>query len=505
MTRRLSVRRAAREDGHGHRQSRRRHGRDGHATDRVRDGFDARRAFGDSVQVSDPTDRAERAATATADRVLAADAGTRDHDARADGESTNETGVGRRVESAAERRLGAELGRGDRLPAGVRSALESRFGTDFGDVRVHTGPTAAAATRALDARAFTVGRRVVFDDGEFAPQTAPGRRLLAHELAHVSGRDEGDGVAGNDRGMSRDHGAGSDHGTVGETIHRQPRGGTESAGGPVHASPSPRIRSPAIEETLRQGSAVLGASEAGRPLTSEEEALARPIFGTSIDLSRVRLVSVGDEERSSRQAGLTGFQTGGTYVTIGNTIYVPSSFTVENRRMAQTLIHELVHVWQYQHGGTGYVSDSAVAQVTGALEHGTRNAAYGYTQDTRTIFEYPPEQQASIVENYFAMLRDRRLLSGSGGTSGVDFFSNHKTSDGGLIRLSAAQRRREIRAELAWHRERVQQLARAVPMTDFQQLQRRTQDLMGARDPMRDLVPEERRLTPLNPLLQIEF
>ena len=74
-----------------------------------------------------------------------------------------------------------------------------------------------------------------------------------------------------------------------------------------------------------------------------------------------------------------------------------------------------------------------------------------------------------------------------------------------MIRLSAAQRRREIRAELDWHRERVQQLARAVPMTDFQQLQRRTQDLMGARDPMRDMVPEERRLTPLNPILQIEF
>lgn len=484
MTRRLSVRRTAREDGDGRRRSRGRHGRSG---------FDARRAFGDSVRVSDPSDRTERAATGTADRVLADDAVTRGHDARTARDPGSATGVNRRVESAAERRLGEELGAGDRLPAGVRTAFESRFGTDFGDVRIHSGPAATAATQSLDAQAFAVGRRVVFGDGEFAPQTAPGRRLLAHELAHVSGRDEAYG------------GAGSDHGVVGETIHRQPRGGTESAGGPAHASPSPRIRSPAIEETLRQGSVVVGTSEAGRPLTSDEQALARPIFGNSIDLSRVRLVSFGDEERSTRQKGLTGFETGGTYVTIGNTIYVPSSFTVENRRMAQTLIHELVHVWQYQHGGTGYVSDSAVAQVTGALEQGTRNAAYGYTQTNRTIFEYPPEQQASIVENYFAMRRDRRLLADSGSTAGVDFFSNHKTSDGSLIRLSAAQRRREIRAELDWHRERVQQLARAVPMTDFQHLQRRTQDLMGAQDPTRDLVPEERRLTPLNPILRIDF
>lgn len=37
----------------------------------------------------------------------------------------------------------------------------------------------------VNARAFTVGRDVVFGRGQYAPQTAGGKRLLAHELTHV--------------------------------------------------------------------------------------------------------------------------------------------------------------------------------------------------------------------------------------------------------------------------------------------------------------------------------
>jgi uncharacterized protein DUF4157 len=35
------------------------------------------------------------------------------------------------------------------------------------------------------ARAYTVGREVVFADGQFAPKNSDGQSLLAHELAHV--------------------------------------------------------------------------------------------------------------------------------------------------------------------------------------------------------------------------------------------------------------------------------------------------------------------------------
>ena len=66
-----------------------------------------------------------------------------------------------------------------------RAFMESRFGHDFSKVRVHhDGPSAASAT-AVNALAYTVGPQVVFGPGRYRPQTADGRMLLAHELAHV--------------------------------------------------------------------------------------------------------------------------------------------------------------------------------------------------------------------------------------------------------------------------------------------------------------------------------
>ena len=67
-----------------------------------------------------------------------------------------------------------------------REFFEPRFGHDFSDVRVHADTQAEAATHGLKARAFTVGRDVVFAAGEYQPQSMRGRTLLAHELAHVA-------------------------------------------------------------------------------------------------------------------------------------------------------------------------------------------------------------------------------------------------------------------------------------------------------------------------------
>jgi hypothetical protein len=71
------------------------------------------------------------------------------------------------------------------LDAAARRFMESRFGRDFSRVRVHTDAKAAASARAVDALAYTVGTNVVFDAGRYAPGTPAGRKLLAHELAHV--------------------------------------------------------------------------------------------------------------------------------------------------------------------------------------------------------------------------------------------------------------------------------------------------------------------------------
>jgi hypothetical protein len=71
------------------------------------------------------------------------------------------------------------------LDAATRAFMEPHFGHDFSRVRVHTDGPAAESARAVDARAYTVGRSVVFGAGQYAPETEGGRKLLAHELAHT--------------------------------------------------------------------------------------------------------------------------------------------------------------------------------------------------------------------------------------------------------------------------------------------------------------------------------
>jgi hypothetical protein len=71
------------------------------------------------------------------------------------------------------------------LDAATRAFMEPRFGQDFSGVRVHAGSQAADSARQIHARAYTVGRDVVFGSNQFSPSTAEGKKLLAHELAHV--------------------------------------------------------------------------------------------------------------------------------------------------------------------------------------------------------------------------------------------------------------------------------------------------------------------------------
>ena len=74
---------------------------------------------------------------------------------------------------------------GEPLDRTTRSFMESRFGHDFSQIRIHAGSVAAESAQAVNAHAYAVGQHVVFGSGQFAPATTMGRRLIAHELAHV--------------------------------------------------------------------------------------------------------------------------------------------------------------------------------------------------------------------------------------------------------------------------------------------------------------------------------
>lgn len=101
---------------------------------------------------------------------------------------------------AARSATGRPLGAGQRLSPATRAYFEPRLDWSFEDVRVHVGGAAAALAQGLGARAFTVANEVVFGAGEFAPHTSRGRRLLAHELAHVIQQS---GVPASRRGDAR--------------------------------------------------------------------------------------------------------------------------------------------------------------------------------------------------------------------------------------------------------------------------------------------------------------
>lgn len=80
---------------------------------------------------------------------------------------------------------------GQPLDRQTRAFMENRFGHDFGETRVHSGAQADDSAQAVQARAYTVGQDVVFRTGQYQPETAEGRKLLAHELAHVVQQTQG--------------------------------------------------------------------------------------------------------------------------------------------------------------------------------------------------------------------------------------------------------------------------------------------------------------------------
>jgi Domain of unknown function (DUF4157) len=74
---------------------------------------------------------------------------------------------------------------GHGLPGNVRQFFEPRFGNDFSNVRIHTDSVAAKSAQSINALAYTTGNNIVFNSGQYSPDSDSGKKLLAHELTHV--------------------------------------------------------------------------------------------------------------------------------------------------------------------------------------------------------------------------------------------------------------------------------------------------------------------------------
>jgi hypothetical protein len=88
---------------------------------------------------------------------------------------------------------------------------------------------------------------------------------------------------------------------------------------------------------------------ADRPLTKEERERLRRVFGPSLALYNIHII-----EGWSGAFGITP-----NAFTLGNTIYMKDRYAVVGPSL---LVHEAVHVWQYQNVGARYTTDALGAQ-----------------------------------------------------------------------------------------------------------------------------------------------
>jgi Domain of unknown function (DUF4157) len=136
------------------------------------------------LRIGEAGDALERDADVIADRVMrapAAAAAVEPPGATLQRRATNRAPA-TEAPAVVHEALGAP---GGPLDADTRDFMEARFGQDFGGVRVHADDIAAKSAEAVDALAYTVGDHVVFGRSRYAPSSAAGRHLLAHELAHT--------------------------------------------------------------------------------------------------------------------------------------------------------------------------------------------------------------------------------------------------------------------------------------------------------------------------------
>ncbi|QQP98135.1 DUF4157 domain-containing protein [Lysobacter enzymogenes] len=102
-------------------------------------------------------------------------------------------GGGERIDTpAAVRRTLASPGLP--LEPQLREEFEAQYATSLAHVRVHRDDAADAASRELGALAWSHGDHVAFAAGRYAPASADGRQLLAHELAHAAQAQAGEPV-----------------------------------------------------------------------------------------------------------------------------------------------------------------------------------------------------------------------------------------------------------------------------------------------------------------------
>lgn len=415
--------------------------------------------------VSAPGDSTEREARQVADAVMRGGDGMRG-DARASRSGTG--GMGRSAAgtsgAATQRPRSGGVEEGKPLDPATRGAMEARFGVDFGNVRTHTSTSAQSAAEALHARAFTVGEHIGFGRGEYRPTTPSGRRLLAHELAHVvqqrasatpviqrdlkaynqpkteviststnSGRTTYvtasaeapalrtalrdlittgrirvvDSADGSTSWFAAEHHRNVQVNEIRAALNAAGYQQADRLAEAIHDKQGEHLF--ADKKLMTMGisrrTVDLGTqieTQRNRAMTEWEIREARRVFGDAIDYS---VVTVSDESLRARIGSAGGYAR-----VVGNTMVFPPGAS----RNMSLMIHELTHIWQYQTIGWSYARRAIWVHAT----QGSKG--YNYSEKGKTaeqslidarangkrLQDYNMEQQGDIVRDYYIRLRD---------------------------------------------------------------------------------------------------
>lgn len=82
-------------------------------------------------------------------------------------------------------------GKGQTMDPGTHASMNNAFGRDLSHVRIHTDQKAVQMNKGIQAKAFTHGSDIFFNEGQYKPESTSGKHLLAHELTHVVQQGKG--------------------------------------------------------------------------------------------------------------------------------------------------------------------------------------------------------------------------------------------------------------------------------------------------------------------------
>ncbi len=81
--------------------------------------------------------------------------------------------------------LQASKSSGKKLPEETKHLMSKALGDNYDNVKIHTNKSAHKMSQRIQAKAFTLGNDIYFNQGQYQPNTSEGKKLLAHELTHV--------------------------------------------------------------------------------------------------------------------------------------------------------------------------------------------------------------------------------------------------------------------------------------------------------------------------------